>query len=105
MNLRLAIAGAWVVLAVVALVTGVPHSDAATSWRYCSGVLRLDAGDSASRISAKNLSCAKARQVIRGPASNLGYACSNPFDHPMGSGGWITCRRGAHAVKFLYGQG
>lgn len=105
MKRRLTVAGAWVVLAVVALGVGVPNSDAATSWRYCSGVLRLDARDSASRISAKNLSCAKARRVIRGPASNLGYACSNPFDDPKGSGGWITCRRGARAVKFLYSQG
>jgi hypothetical protein len=74
------------------------------AWRSCPGVLSLQFGDSASRLKARGLSCARARQVVKAPASKLGYRCTNPFDRPQGSGGWITCRKGTRAIRFLYGQ-
>jgi hypothetical protein len=63
------------------------------AWRSCPGVLSLQFGDSASRLKA-----------VKAPASKLGYRCTNPFDRPQGSGGWITCRKGTRAIRFLYGQ-
>jgi len=73
-------------------------------WHKCSGTIRLSYGDLASRISARGLSCRRARRAIKAPASKLGYHCSNPFDRPKGSGGWIICRRLGRVLKFLYTQ-
>ena len=73
-------------------------------WHKCSGVVRLSFGDTASSIKARDLSCRDARRIIKAPARKLGYHCSNPFAHPKGSGGWITCTKGRHGVHFLYSQ-
>ena len=88
----------------VVLAVALPAANAASRWHRCSGVVQLSYGDAASSISALNLTCRNARSVIKAPATRLGYRCSNPFRHPKGSGGWITCRKAQRGVKFLYSQ-
>ena len=78
--------------------------DARSKWRGCPGIVALSYGDTASHIRALNLSCREARRVMKAPARRLGYRCTNPFDHPHGSGGWITCQRKNRKVTFLYSQ-
>ena len=79
-------------------------STLAASARHCPGRVELTAGDSASRIIAKNIGCMRAKRVIKAPAPTRGYTCTNPFDRPRGSGGFIRCRKGSVRIRFLYSQ-
>src|SRR4051794_1936381 len=81
-----------------------PADARVATWHRCFDTIRLSYGDVASRISARGLSYRRARRAIKAPASKLGYRCSNPFDRPKGSGGWIICRKPGRALKFLYSQ-
>jgi hypothetical protein len=92
----------------LALAVGVaftaPAGARVAKWHKCSGVVRLADGDTASSITARNLACREVRRVIKAPASKRGYRCSNPFERPKGSGGWVVCHKGTRTIKFLYSQ-
>jgi hypothetical protein len=64
----------------------------------------LRSGDIASRIVVRNIGCKRAKRVIKAPASRLGYTCTDPFDRPFGSGGFVHCRKGSVRIRFLYSQ-
>ena len=34
----------------------------------------------------------------------VGYTCTNPFDRPLGSGGFVRCRKASVRIRFLYSQ-
>lgn len=72
--------------------------------KNCRGTVRLRYGDSASHIVVKNIGCKRAKRAIKTPARKLGYTCSNPFDRPRGSGGFIHCRKNSVRIRFLYTQ-
>lgn len=76
----------------------------AAQWRKCSGIVKLPYGEQAREISVRRVGCGEARRAIKAPASKLGYQCTDPFDDPQGSGGWVTCRKGKRAIRFLYVQ-
>ena len=94
-------------LAVAAIAVAPAKADAATraaSARHCPGHVALTYGDIASRIVVKNIGCMRAKRVIKIPASKMGYTCTNPFDRPLGSGGFIWCRKASVRIRFLYSQ-
>jgi hypothetical protein len=74
------------------------------SAQHCPGTVALEYGDTASRITAQGVGCNRAKRVIRAPAVKLGYRCTNPFDRPSGSGGFVRCRKGPTRIAFLYSQ-
>lgn len=71
------------------------------TYRRCGGQVRLSAGDLARQIKAKHLSCRKAKGVIKGPATKLGYRCKTAKKNGFPR---ITCTKGRKAVRFTYIQ-
>ena len=79
------------------------NSEAATA-RHCPGTVRLSYDDIATRIMVRGIGCPQAKRAIKAPAPKRGYACTNPFDAPRGSGGYVRCSKGHVHIRFLYGQ-
>jgi hypothetical protein len=83
----------------VAATLAVPAQGAGA--QRCPGLISIDDGhSSASKITARGLSCAAAKKAIAAPASKLGYTCKQT--RAQASGGWIRCQRGPRTISFLY---
>ena len=93
-----------VAVAGVALWVVCTPSALAAGGRHCPGAVALQYGDTASRVAVQNISCKRAKRVIKAPATKLGYRCTNPFNRSFGSGGFIRCSKGSTRINFLYAQ-
>lgn len=72
-----------------------------SKYRPCVGKVRLSAGDLATQIKAKQMSCRRAKKVIKAPATKLGYRCKTRKKDGLPQ---VTCTKGHKAVKFIYIQ-
>lgn len=77
------------------------HRQKGGKYRRCGGKVRLSAGDLATRIKARHMSCREAKKAIKAPATKRGYRCKTT---KRGGLPHITCTKGRKAVKFTYIQ-